>query len=258
MAKKFISLFLVVMLTLTTVLPTYAYGSVESLPEQLTEKSTQAGKYMSSYIETLVKVLAKSNLTDLTINKSGAIIENKTVRNLHISKGVGNGSVTLKNVTVKGELLIEGGGENSVIIEDSNINQLTANKKTSNVRILLEGNTNISSSSIKCDAVLEQEQLTGKGFEKISLDVGNTVKLKTDKKLDFLSENEKVAEIDSNGIITANRWGTSVISAADNGKKVKICEVSVEDPSLKTIYSSLQIEGNTSTEKQITTIIRII
>lgn len=235
MAKKFISLFLIIMLTLTTVLPTYAYGSVESLYEQVPEKSAEAGKYMGAYIETLVKVLANSNLTDLTINKSGTTVENKTVKNLHITKNVGNGSVTLKNVTVKGEMLVEGGGENSIIIEDSNINQLTANKKISSVRILLEGNTNITSTSIKSDALLEQVQLTGNGFEKINLDAGSTVKLKTDKKLDFLSENEKVAEIDSNGIITANRWGTSVISASNNGKSFKICEVNVEDPSTKTI-----------------------
>ncbi len=235
MAKKIISFFLVIVLTLTAVLPTYAYSSVEGLPEQLTEKSAQAGKYMSIYIETLAKILAKSRLTDLTVNKSGVVVENKTVRNLHITKGVGNGSVTLKNVTVKGELLIEGGGENSVIIENSSINQLTANKKNSNVRILLEGNTNISSASIKSDTVLEQGQVSGKGFEKINLDVGSSVVLKADKKFNFSSENEKVAEIDSDGIITANKWGTSVISATVDGKKAKICEVTVEDPSSKTI-----------------------
>lgn len=235
MAKKFISLFLVIMLTLTAILPTYAYGSVEISTEQLTEKSAQAGIYMSQYIETLTKVLAKSKLTDLTINKSGTVVENKTVRNLYITKDVGSGSVTLKNVTVKGELLIEGGGENSIVIEDSNINQLTANKKPGNVKISLEGDTNINKASMKSDTVLEQGQLTGKGFEKINLDLGSSVELKTDKDVELSSENEKVASIDSNGIITANKWGTSNISAAVDGTKTKIWEITVEDPSSKII-----------------------
>jgi hypothetical protein len=82
---------------------------------------------------------------------------------------------------------------------------------------------------------LEQGQLTGKGFEKIKLDVGTSVVLKGDKKLKFTSDNNKVVEIDSNGIVTAKKWGTSVISAVVNGKKTQICEITVEDPSLKTI-----------------------
>ncbi len=235
MVKKFISLFLVLLIVLTSVLPTYAYGSVDGLPEHFKENSLQTGQYISLYIETFAKVLANSRLTDLTINKSGTVIENRTVRDLHITKEVGNGNVTLKNVKVLGELLVEGGGKNSIIIEDSSVNQLTANKKSSNVRILLEGNTNVDSTSVKSDAVLEQGQLTGKGFEKIKLDVGTSVVLKGDKKLKFTSDNNKVVEIDSNGIVTAKKWGTSVISAVVNGKKTQICEITVEDPSLKTI-----------------------
>ncbi len=235
MIKRLTSIFLVLMMVLTSVSPTYAYGSAEDLPEHFTEKSAQTGYYINLYIETLAKVLANSRLTDLTINKSGITVENKTVRNIHITKEVGNGSVTLKNVNIIGELLIEGGGKNSIIIEDSSVNQLTANKKSSNVRILLEGNTSVGSASVKSDSILEQGQITGSGFEKITLDVGTSVSLKGYDKLKLTSDNSKVADIDSSGTITAKKWGTAEISAVINGKNTKICEVTVEDPSSKTI-----------------------
>lgn len=235
MVKKSISLFLILMMVLTATVPTYAYGSEEDLSEHITEKSMQVGNYIRLYIETLARALAKSRLADFTINEAGTIIENKTVRNLHITKEVGNGNVTLKNVIITGELLVEGGGQNSIIIEDSSVNQLTANKESSKVRILLEGNTTVVSSSVKSDAVLEQGQLTGKGFEKITLNVDSSVELKANKKLKFSSENNEIAEVDSNGIVTAKKIGTSVISAVVNGKKTKICEVTVEDTSLRTI-----------------------
>lgn len=235
MAKKFISLFLTLMLILTAVVPTYAYGSEEDLSENFTEKSIQAGNYIRLYIEMLAKTLSKSRQADLTIHEAGTVVENKTVRNLHITKEVGNGNVTLKNVKITGELLIEGGGKNSIIIENSSVNKLTANKESGEVRILLEGSTTVVSASVKSNAILEQEQLTGEGFEKITLNVDTSVELKANKKLKLSSGNKEVAEVDSNGIVTAKKAGTSVISAVISGKKTEICEITVEDPSLKTI-----------------------
>jgi len=121
-------------------------------------------------VVTLDRISSKTDLSDLIIDKAGIIVENKTVRNLHITKAVGNGDVTLKNVTVTGELLVEGGGQNSIIIENSTIHRLTANKEDGKVRILITGDTAVTETSILSGVTLEQEGLTGTGFEEVTID----------------------------------------------------------------------------------------
>ncbi len=111
-----------------------------------------------------------SQSADLIIDKAGIVVENKTFRNIHITNRVGNGEVTLKNVVITGELLVEGGGLNSIIIEDSIVNKLTVNKADGKVRILLIGETAIDVTSIESGATLEQQQLTGTGFSRVIVD----------------------------------------------------------------------------------------
>ena len=114
--------------------------------------------------------LKGSQSADLIIDKAGTVVENKTFRNIHITDKVGNGEVTLKNVTITGELLVEGGGLNSIIIEDSIVNKLTTNKADGKVRILLIGETAVDVTSIESGATLEQRQLTGTGFSQVIVD----------------------------------------------------------------------------------------
>jgi uncharacterized protein YjdB len=107
---------------------------------------------------------------DLTIEDAGTVIENQTFNNVHITEKVGNGEVTLKNVTITGELLVEGGGLNSIILENSTINELTTNKEDGKVRILITGNTAVDATNILSGATLEQQNLTGTGFIQVTVD----------------------------------------------------------------------------------------
>jgi len=107
---------------------------------------------------------------DLTIEDAGTVIENQTFNNVHITEKVGNGEVTLKNVTITGELLVEGGGLNSIILENSIINELTTNKEDGKVRILIIGNTAVDATNILSGATLEQQNLTGTGFIQVTVD----------------------------------------------------------------------------------------
>jgi hypothetical protein len=157
--------------------------------------------------------LNASQSDDLIIDKAGTVVENKTYRNIHITDKVGNGEVTLKNVTITGELLVEGGGLNSIIIEDSIVDKLTANKADGKVRILLIGETAVDITSIESGATLEQQQLTGTGFAQVivnenanesqtltvSADIGNLIvkaKIKVNVKTGAIEsiEIEKTAE----------------------------------------------------------------
>jgi len=142
---------------------------------------------------------------DLTIDEADTVVKNKTVRNLYITKNVGNGEVTLKNVTVTGELLVEGGGLNTVTIEDSKINMLTINKKDGKVRILLKGDSEVDLTSILSGATLEQKYLTGDGFNDVVVEEDanskQTVTIKADiKELSFkatIKVDVKSGEIES-------------------------------------------------------------
>lgn len=107
---------------------------------------------------------------DLTIEDAGTVIENQTFNNVHITEKVGNGEVTLKNVTITGELLVEGGGLNSIILENSTINELTTNKDDGKVRILITGNTAVDATNILSGATLEQQNLTGTGFIQVNVE----------------------------------------------------------------------------------------
>jgi hypothetical protein len=118
----------------------------------------------------LLDRMSKTTKYDLTVTEPGTIIENKTYENVHISKTVGNGNVTLKNVKITGELLVEGGGENSVIIQDSTINKLIIDKEDGKLRILLQGKTEVDLTSILSGVKLEQQDLTGSGFNSVIID----------------------------------------------------------------------------------------
>ncbi|MFA9422996.1 MAG: leucine-rich repeat protein [Sedimentibacter sp.] len=118
----------------------------------------------------LDRVRSQANLSDLTIDEDGTVVENKTVRDLYITKDVGDGQVTLKNVIVTGELLVEGGGENSIVLENCTVYQLKVNKADGKVRILITGDTTVTNTIILSGVTIEQDGLTGAGFERATID----------------------------------------------------------------------------------------
>ena len=105
----------------------------------------------------LNNALNQSKAADLTIDKAGTVIENASYRYVHITNVVGDGEVTLIIVTVTGELLVEGGGLNSIILDNSTINKLKANKSDGKVRILLTGDTVVANTTVLSGVTLEQE-----------------------------------------------------------------------------------------------------
>ena len=62
-----------------------------------------------------------------TVNADGVVIENATYENLEIAASVGEGSVTLRDVTVTGTLTVNGGGTASLHIEGAQIANLVEN-----------------------------------------------------------------------------------------------------------------------------------
>lgn len=85
---------------------------------------------------------------------------------LIIGEGVADGNVSLENVTVKGKLVIRGGGPNSVIIKSSVIaGDVIVEKYAGNVRVVAQGTTTIENTYIRSGGkLLETNLTTGKGF----------------------------------------------------------------------------------------------
>lgn len=75
---------------------------------------------------------------DVVINTPDVILQNLHIKgNLTIGEGVGEGDVTLNNITVDGETYIRGGGKNSIHINGGDYNKITIQQTSSGqVRIV--------------------------------------------------------------------------------------------------------------------------
>ncbi|MEE0510199.1 MAG: S-layer homology domain-containing protein [Peptococcaceae bacterium] len=94
----------------------------------------KAGEYTGNVDGSAVINTDQVTLKDMTI--SGDLI---------IAEGVGDGHVVLDNVTVDGKLIVRGGGENSVIIKgDSKIDNISVERIDGAVRVAVEDNANVN------------------------------------------------------------------------------------------------------------------
>ena len=83
---------------------------------------------------------------------------------LYLTEGIGDGEVSLDNVKVDGKTIIKGGGPDSILIINSDLNIVVINTKTGQVRVLAKGDTKIDNVVVSSSAKLEEEELTGDGF----------------------------------------------------------------------------------------------
>lgn len=90
---------------------------------------------------------------------------------LLLAEGIGEGDVTLKNVTVKGTTTIQGGGPNSIHLIDTALFTVIVDKKEGNVRIVASGSTVVDKVQLDSGAKLETENMTGDGFKNVSVQV---------------------------------------------------------------------------------------
>lgn len=85
----------------------------------------------------------KTSSDDVVIEDKGTTLKNQTVDgNVTIAKSVGNGDVTLRNVTIKGDLIVKGGGSNTVTLEDVDVRGKVRLLKEG-VHLHLDGDTDI-------------------------------------------------------------------------------------------------------------------
>lgn len=93
---------------------------------------------------------------DVIISASGVILQNAVLKgDLTITEAVGEGDVTLKNISVAGLTTINGGGPNSISIDNCKLAKVVVKKADGKVRLALSGNSTIkeltANSALKVD-----------------------------------------------------------------------------------------------------------
>lgn len=169
---------------------------------------------------------------DLLIENAGEVISNRIVDNLWIAPSVGEGEVTLENVTVRGKLVIKGGGPKSVtIIGESDVALVYMEKESGDLRLRVEspaivGNVNINAGSRnyitgQVDSVIQNVKGSELNVEQASINIiqvkGESSDLNIDKKSTVNS-------------ITVNRKASDAFMSLDG----KISSVVVYAPFVKT------------------------
>lgn len=147
--------------------------TVKILDNILQDVKGTAGTYTGTYEKSLAVNVGDVTLKDAEIK--GDLI---------LAQGIGDGSVTLDNVKVEGRTLVLGGGENSIILNNTSLGgTLVIIKKDGKVRIVAKGSTSIPSVSLNSGAKLEEEEVTGDGFgdvEVIEIAAGQQIVLDGD------------------------------------------------------------------------------
>ncbi len=119
---------------------------------------------------------------NVTISSTGVVLKNIEIQgDLYLTEGIGDGEVELNNVSVTGKTLVKGGGENSIIIKNTDLGLTIIDTKTRKVRIVATGGTEVGRIILNSGAKLEETELTGNGFGEceLSLEIpeGEEVKL---------------------------------------------------------------------------------
>lgn len=110
-----------------------------------------------------------------TIKVSGVTLNNLVIEgDLIIAKEVSNGDATLKNVTVKGNTYIYGGGPNSVRFTNVSAGKVNVSRESGTVRLVLSGTTVIDKVIAKSDLKLEESSLSRSGAGYLSIESGYT------------------------------------------------------------------------------------
>lgn len=121
---------------------------------------------------------------NVTITSSGVTLKDTVVAgNLYITDGVDLGYVTLENVTVLGEILVSGGGvsesgDDSIILRNVTAPKLILdNIDNQQISVRVQGDSNITTASIRADAYVTDDTGAGKGISRIELDGEDGLKM---------------------------------------------------------------------------------
>ncbi len=123
-----------------TIFFTDIFGAASSVRNLLT----------ASQIEIIDEFGIRQITGDYTIDEPDQKLEDTHISgNLYLGPGIGDGSVELINVNIKGSVLIQGGGLNTIYIRDCTLTELKLNRPDGEVRIVAWGDTTVDTAVIE-------------------------------------------------------------------------------------------------------------
>ncbi|MGI6751599.1 MAG: GLUG motif-containing protein [Anaerovoracaceae bacterium] len=190
------------------------------------EFATVMDNLVKKYIDTEGEVTELTGLGNVLIRVSGVTLKNLTINgDLIIADGVDEGNVTLDNVKVEGRTVVRGGGENSIIVKGkSDLGKVTVYKVHGKVRIAVDG-------ASKVDIVYVA-------------DGSNDV---------FIEGKVGILEVAGNGItaIATKASISNAIVSGDNSKIILKSNSSLNEGIIRGFNSNILAEKGTSVEKII-------
>jgi hypothetical protein len=190
-------------------------------------------------------VEGKTYAASLIVRKAGVTIKNTTVKgNLIVGQGVGDGDVTLDNVKVEGKLVAYGGGSNSIRITGGSQIRYTVSNKTSGeaVNFRIEDGSSVTAlevypgSSAKISGKVTEVQVDVDATIEIAPDAviesmvveGDNVRIRVEKNgvVEVITVNGETGEITVSGVVEKITINGDKVSVTGNGK---VGNVTVEE-----------------------------
>ncbi len=144
---------------------TVARGYMGAYNDGLLHPADQLTRAQTAKI--LMDILSKERIvkSKYDVGTSGTSLSNSIYTgNITVTKDVADGDVSIKNCTVLGTLIVNGGGMNSIKIENSRIAKAVVERKLAPVRVEVSGASSIAEMSLAANAAVECVQLTGGAF----------------------------------------------------------------------------------------------
>lgn len=109
---------------------------------------------------------------NMVISSQDVELNNSTISgNLYLTEGISEGNITLNNVTVKGKVYVSGGGDNSIVFNNSNAADMSVNKHNGKIRIVTKGTSAVPTVRVHSGVTLEEDHtLTGAGFGRVIIE----------------------------------------------------------------------------------------
>ena len=169
---------------------------------------------------------------NVTISSSGMQLKNTVIAgDLYLTGGVDLGDVLLENVTVLGRIVASGAGEsnkgeNSIILRNVSADQMVVDSiQNQFVTIRAEGDTDITSVSVRTDGYLEDATRNGAGLRYIELDGEDGIELQLagniKEVLNLTPESSLIMAQGSAERVTIDELAIGAEMVIENGARVK-------------------------------------
>ncbi|MGI6752238.1 MAG: S-layer homology domain-containing protein, partial [Anaerovoracaceae bacterium] len=179
----------------------------------------------------VTEVVTKGNVL---VRSSDVTLRNVTINgDLIIADGVGEGDVTLDGVTVTGRTVVRGGGENSILIKgNSSLGKVIVAKVDGKVRVAVEGGANVE--IIYVDDGSDDVIVEGRfGELEVAGDdvTANAQKANIDK-VEVSGDNSRIVIANGSKVKDGNITGNSSAIVADEGSSIGKVTISGSDASV--------------------------